>query len=545
MIPTELDTGPPPDPQKAPPRLDIEAARKPSDNDTAHIVPPEGPVSKRRREPTRLELRPYQREATQAVICGFAQGWKRQLVVAPTGSGKTITFGALAEHYQPERTLILAHREELLEQARDKILRATGIIAEIEAAERTASLEAPVVVASVQSLHEQRRRRFAPDHFALIVVDEAQNVLGYFEEAHVLGVTATPDRGDKRLLADYFENVAHETTLVDLIRDGYLCRVRVKTIPLQIDLRDVHTIAGDVNADEAGHALEPHLAAIADIIARDFANRKSLAFLPLCALSEYFAELCRNRGIAAEHVDGGSKDRRGVLERFRSGETGLVSNAMLWSEGFDEPSIDCVIPLRPTKIRSLYAQQVGGGTRIHPGKDFLTVLDFLWLTHRHNLIRPAALIARDDEEARAIGGDGDLLDRAKEYRQKKFARLAKELEANKRRKAKDFDLLEFAVAIGDAELAEFEPTMRWHEDPITPRQSEFLAKCGINPAMLKSKGHAGHKLDRVMQRRAAGLATYKQVRALRKFGLPDAHLISFDRASAILDRLFNERSSPR
>ena len=142
-----------------------------------------------------------------------------------------------------------------------------------------------------------------------------------------------------------------------------------------------------------------------------------------------------------------------------------------------------------------------------------------------------------------MGGDGDLLDRAEEYGQRKFARLAEELEANKQRQAKEFDLIEFAVAIGDAELAGFEPTMRWHGVPITPRQSEFLARCGINPAILKGKGHACHVIGRIVKRRAAGLATYKQVRTLRKFGVPDSHLISFKHASAILDRLFSERES--
>ena len=138
-------------------------------------------------------------------------------------------------------------------------------------------------------------------------------------------------------------------------------------------------------------------------------------------------------------------------------------------------------------------------------------------------------------------GDGDLLDRAEEYRQKRFARLAEELEANKQRKAKEFDLLEFAVALGDEDIARFEPVSHWHGDPVTPRQSEFLTGCGINPAALKGKGHACHVIDRIMQRRTAGLATYKQVRALRRFGVPDAHLISFKRAGAILDRLFSER----
>jgi superfamily II DNA or RNA helicase len=423
-------------------------------------------------------------------------------------------------------------------------------MAEIEAAKRTASLDAPIVVASVQTLKsESRRRRFARNHFALIVVDEAhhalaesyQRVLGYFGDACVLGVTATPDRGDKRLLADYFENVAHETTLVDLISERYLCRVRVKTIPLKIDIRDVHAVAGDFSADEVGHALEPHLAAIADIVARDFALRKSLAFLPLCPLSERFAFLCRERGIAAEHVDGESKDRKGVLERFRSGETRLVSNAMLWAEGFDEPSIDCIIPLRPTKIRSLYAQQVGRGTRIHPGKDFLQVLDFLWLTHRHNLIRPAALLAKDEEEASGAMGDGDLIENIERFRADRLKKLARALESTRERKGREFDLLEFAVALGDEDIAAFEPTMRWHGDPITPRQSEFLTRCGINPATLKGKGHACHVIDKITQRRAAGLATYRQVRTLRKFGVPDAHLISFARAHSILDRNFGER----
>jgi hypothetical protein len=142
-----------------------------------------------------------------------------------------------------------------------------------------------------------------------------------------------------------------------------------------------------------------------------------------------------------------------------------------------------------------------------------------------------------------MSGDGDLLVSAEEFWQQKFARLAEELEANRQRKAKEFDLLEFAVAVGDAELAGFEPTMRWHKDPITPRQSEFLARCGINPAVLQGKGHACAVIERIMQRRAGGLATYKQVRALRKFGVPAAHLISFKRAGSILDRLFSGRFS--
>jgi superfamily II DNA or RNA helicase len=180
-----------------------------------------------------FELRPYQREAVEAIIKGFGE-FRRQLRVCPTGGGKTIEFAALAGHYQPGKTLIIAHRDELIEQARDKVFRFTGLYPDVEKAQARASLNAPIVVASVQTLC--RRATFPPDHFRLVVVDEAhhvlsesfQRVLSGFSGAYVLGVTATPDRSDQKLLSDYFENVAAETTLIDLIKGGYLARIRVK-----------------------------------------------------------------------------------------------------------------------------------------------------------------------------------------------------------------------------------------------------------------------------------------------------------------------------
>jgi Helicase conserved C-terminal domain len=276
---------------------------------------------------------------------------------------------------------------------------------------------------------------------------------------------------------------------------------------------------------------------VADVVARDFAHRKTLRFLPLCALSERFASFCRERGIAAEHVDGASRDRSGVLQHFRSGETTLVSNAMLWSEGFDEPSIDCIIPLRPTRIRSLFSQQIGRGTRVFPGKDNLLVLDFLWQTQKHNLIRPACLVAADKAEAQGMRRDGDLLENAELYRTKRLEALARQLEANRLRKAQNYDLLEFAATIGDAGLADFEPTMRWHSDPVSPRQAELLERCGIPSSAVKSKGHAAALIDRIMRRRERGLATYKQVRFLSRRGFPNALAFSFQKAGQVIQEM--------
>ena len=392
-----------------------------------------------------IALRPYQHEAVAAIIRGFDE-YDRQLAVKPTGSGKTVVVAKVAEHFQPGRTLFLAHREELLVQAKDKILAATGILAEIEAAGQVASLQAPIVVASVQTLiREPRRARFPANHFRLVVIDEAHHVLAesyqrtlaHFGGTKALGVTATPDRGDKRALGDYFQNIAFEIGFVDLVKAGYLSRIQVRTIPLKIDLHGVRTTAGDYNANDLCNALEPYLAQIAGAVAVDLADRKTLVFLPLCSLSERFAELCRERGLPAEHVAGTSKDRGGALERFKSGKIKLISNSMLYSEGFDEPSIDCIIPLRPTKSRNLFAQQVGRGTRIHPGKDHLLILDFLWQTHKHNLVRPASLVAEDEEEAFGMDGDGDLIENSGRYRQQILDKLSRELDANKKRQGQN------------------------------------------------------------------------------------------------------------
>jgi superfamily II DNA or RNA helicase len=498
----------------------------------------------------RVLLRPYQIQAHEAITRGFNE-YQRQLVVKPTGSGKTILFASLAQHYQPRRTLVLAHREELITQAVDKIHKATGLIADVEMGDYHASLTAPVVVASIQTLlREQRRSRWPRDHFGLVVVDEAHHALAdsylstlrhFDENALVLGVTATPDRGDKKNLGRYFQNIAYEVTLLDLIKQNWLASIRVKTVPLSLDLRGVRTTAGDYNADDLGHAIEPYLDRIADVML-EHRHRKTLVFLPLITVSKQFVAMCRERGIAAEHVDGTSSDRSEILARFSRGETTLVSNAMLLTEGYDEPSIDCVVCLRPTKVRALYSQIVGRGTRICPGKDHLLVLDFLWLTGEHSLVKPANLIAGDGEEAdeitEALGEDGDLEEAQESVVADRTARLQERLRLQAGRSSKIFDAIEFAVGIADPALAEFVPTMGWHGDPVSSKQAEILARSGIDPASVRCKGQASALIDKLFLRRDLGLATAKQVRWLRRFNHPQPELATFAEAGAFLDGHF-------
>lgn len=314
-----------------------------------------------------MELRPYQEEARAAVHEQWDSGVDRTLLVLPTASGKTIVFSKLIEDVVGGggRALVLAHRGELLDQAADKLEKVTGLRCAVEKAEESC-LDSwfRVVVGSVQTLQRPTRlEQFDPDYFDAIIVDEAhhvvsesyQRVLEHFSGAKVLGVTATPDRGDMRNLGSFFESLAYEYSLPRAIKDGFLCRIEAQTIPLKLDLTGVGVQAGDFKAADIGSALDPYLVQIADeMLAAGCADRKTVVFLPLIATSQKFRGILEEHGFAAAEVNGESSDRAAVLSDFDAGRTNVLCNSMLLTEGWDCPSVDCIVVLRPTKIRSLY-----------------------------------------------------------------------------------------------------------------------------------------------------------------------------------------------
>lgn len=458
-----------------------------------------------------MNLRPYQQLALDSIAASFGE-FRRVLAVLPTGAGKTVLFSHEAQRrwQQRQRTLILAHRSELVEQAVAKLKSATGIEAQIEQADSKACQSAPVVVASIQSLHERRIERWPRDHFGLVVCDEAhhalsnqwQGVLNYFD-AQVLGVTATPDRGDKRNLGEFFETIAVEVSLLDLIRDGYLSPITVKSVPLVIDLSKVGTKAGDFDERQLAGALDPWLGEIVEALKQYAPFRRTLVFTPLIATSQKFVEIARERGINAAHVDGGSDDREEIREQFAAGDIDMVSNAMLWTEGFDDPGIDCITILRPTQSRSLFSQMVGRGTRIAPFKSDLLLLDFLWMHERHKLVHPASLIAKDEIEAEIMtdliqqsgGGQMDLIEVAEDSQAKREEALRKKLEANKGKRGKTLNAVDWCVAHGRYDVAEYEPTMKWESQAPTDKQIAALKRAGVDTKSVTCKGHASKLLD--------------------------------------------------
>ena len=506
------------------------------------------------------ELRPYQQQARDRIHAEWDAGHTRTLLVLPTGTGKTIVFASVAADQvrAGDRVLILAHRGELLEQAADKLQHSTGLVSAVEKAESTC-LDSwfRVVVGSVQTLQRTARlERFPQDYFGTIIIDEAHHaitdgyrrILDYFSGAKVLGVTATPDRGDMRNLGEVFDSLAFEYKLTDAIKEGYLCKIMAQTIPLQLDITSVTMSGGDYAVGDLGTALDPYLEQIAAEMAPRCKSRKTVVFLPLIKTSQKFRDLLNTYGFRAAEVNGQSDDRRQVLADFDAGKYNVLCNSMLLTEGWDCPSVDCVVVLRPTKVRSLYSQMVGRGTRLSPGKTDLLLLDFLWMTDKHELCRPADLVCEDRTVARQMtehlaetGCPEDIEEAAAQASEDVVAQreeaLAKQLEEQRRKKAKLVDPLQYEMSIQAEDLAGYVPAFGWEAGPPSEQQTAALEKLGILPDAVESAGKAALLLDRLNKRRDDGLTTPKQIRCLEKYGFQHVGTWSFEAARHMIDRI--------
>lgn len=508
-----------------------------------------------------MELRPYQEEARKSIFEQWDSGVQKTLLVLPTGCGKTIVFAKVTEDCvrKGDRVLILAHRGELLEQAADKIQKSTGLGCAVEKAEQSCQGSwFRIVVGSVQTLmREKRLGQFPANYFNTIIIDEAhhcisdsyQRVLDHFPAAHVLGVTATPDRGDMRNLGQYFESLAYEYTLPKAIREGYLSPIKALTIPLKIDMSGVGVQAGDFKAGDIGTALDPYLEGIAEEMGKYCREKKTVVFLPLVKTSQKFCGILQEHGFQAAEVNGESPDRADILQDFEAGRYNVLCNSMLLTEGWDCPSVDCIVVLRPTKIRSLYCQMVGRGTRLAAGKDHLLLLDFLWHTERHELCHPASLICENEEVAQKMtenlekeaGCPVDIEEAEKMAAEDVVAQreeaLAKQLAEMKRRKKKLVDPLQFEMSIQAEDLSGYVPAFGWEMAPPSDRQKQTLEKLGILPDQIDNAGKASKLLERLEKRRQEKLTTPKQIRFLEGRGFQHVGTWQFDTARKLIDRI--------
>lgn len=510
-----------------------------------------------------MELRPYQQEAKNAIFEQWDSGVLKTLLVLPTGCGKTVVFAKVTEECvrQGNRVLILAHRGELLDQAADKLKKTTGLGCAVEKAESSCQgTWFRVVVGSVQTLmREKRLSSFDSDYFDTIIIDEAhhcisdsyQRILQHFSGAHVLGVTATPDRGDMKNLGTFFESLAYEYTLPKAIKEGYLSPIKALTIPLKLDMSGVSVQAGDFKASDISTALDPYLQGIVEEMKKYCQDKKTVVFLPLVKTSQKFRDLLNKYGFRAAEVNGDSQDRAEILKDFDSGKYNVLCNSMLLTEGWDCPSVNCIVVLRPTKIRSLYCQMVGRGTRLsrETGKDHLLLLDFLWHTERHELCHPASLICENAEVAQKMtenlekeaGIPVDIEEAEKKASEDVVAQreesLAKQLAEMKRRKKKLVDPLQFEMSIQAEDLSSYVPSFGWEMGPPSDKQKNTLEKLGILPDQIDNAGKAAKILDRLEKRKTEGLTTPKQIRFLESRGFQHVGTWQFETAKNLIDRI--------
>lgn len=429
-------------------------------------------------EPVGIALRDYQRDSIAAINAAEDEGLRQLLTVLPTGAGKTIVFASvLQERIARGPALVLAHRDELIRQAADKIQMVDHRMpVGIWKAERN-QWRAPIVVGSVQTLsRESRLKAVPPGHFRTIIIDEAHHAtgpsykrilkyLGAFDRDDVLtlGYTATPVSG----LGSVFQKEVYRKEILDLILDGYLCDLRAKTVHLEADFSKLHTRNGDFVEEELEQLFREAGAPAVTVRAyREHAEgRKALVFTPSVATAYEMADEFTRQGIPADAIDGETPlaRRQLLLKQFKSGAIRVLANCAVLTEGFDEPSIDCVIIARPTKSKVLYAQCLGRGTRLHPGKEDCLVLDLAGATLRHDLMSMAKLLDLDPK----LTGKGETVP--------SVAKVARKQIEEKEREARRAGLLGLADELQRQLVAQNVDVFRRRATWVTTGQRFVLA----------------------------------------------------------------------
>lgn len=559
--------------------------------------PPSAPLPR----PTHRDLgmRPYQRDALDATTGAFGT-YRSVLVVSATGTGKTVYFAHLIDAVRDGRVLVLAHRDELIQQARDKIAAVTGSRPTIEKAGFRADPHSRVIVSSIQTQISRsartgrcRMERFDPRDFALVIVDEAhracspsyRRVIAHYLDGNpglkLVGVTATPDRHDQQALGRVFEHVAFRFPVFDAITEGWLVPVRQRSVRVTgLDLSGIRTTAGDLNGAELAATLQ-HEEMLHKMAAPtlDLAGcRQTLIFCASVAHAERFAEILnRHRPGSAASVSGQTDPdvRRSLFRDFGLRRFQFLANCDVATEGTDLPGVEVVVMGRPTKSRSKYEQMVGRGTRPHDSlaaalgalptagerraaiaaspKPFCEVVDFVGNSGRHKLVTVRDVLgghygepvrARAARKARERGGvPVDILDLLRasqlEVADERRRREAAE-ERERRRRAR-------VVAVASYRVQDVSP-FALYDDVRPPRQVGFQKVPHATDRQVELLRRRGFDVSPTTLTKGdagrliaetAGRITVSQAKVLRRSGytLDEVRGLTLGQASQLIDRV--------
>lgn len=363
-----------------------------------------------------LEPRPYQKEALNSILKEWQEGRTRQLVSLPTGCGKTIIFGLVAEAIR-KRTLIIAHREELLYQAQQKLklVYPDAKIGILKAEER-GGLDAEICIASIQTA-TRHTEELSGKGYDLLICDEAHHAvsrsyikvfedLGFMEgksDKLLLGVTATAFRGDNTGLDNVFEKIVFERSILAMIKGGYLCDVRGMSVNTGEDISCVNMQADDfaVNKLAALIDIPERNKLVADTYLEYGENRRGVVFAVKVEHALNLAAAFKERGVACEAVYGDmpTEQRQEILTRYANHELQILTNVGVLTEGWDVPDTDIILMARPTKSRGLYIQCVGRGLRIAPNKQDCLIIDFVDITKKHDICGFGTLAGKKTKDA--------------------------------------------------------------------------------------------------------------------------------------------------
>jgi superfamily II DNA or RNA helicase len=481
---------------------------------------------------------PYQRAAFDAIWGRWDAGDRSTLASMPTGSGKTILFGMVAKEgieARGGRVLVLAHRDELLEQAQAK-LAYVGVDSAIEKAEQRARVAIEMasrdyfhprdircVVGSVQTLRGKRLESWPRDYFEYIVVDEGHHlvkgvgpkhrkrtivnaqyggVLDHFSAAKVLVVTATPRRMDGGNLGKVCDSIAFEYLIAEAIDDGYLAPCDFKKSEFEIDLGFINHNAGELNQGDLEDRVRPHIEPMVNFIKENVGTRRGLLFAPgrrsvdqairPCTL---FADALAGVGITARAVWGDHPDRLAILREFRDGGFQFLCNADLLTEGYDAPFVEAVAICRCTMSDSLLAQMIGRGTRKSPGtgKVDCKIIDFTWKVENVQLADPFRLFnpglsPEAAAEAGRVVAEGAITDprKAAEEAERRIAeRERRKREEERRRREEEraarIEAEEIRQARKDAERARRDHVERQRVDLHVRQRDSGIRAISFNP----------------------------------------------------------------